>query len=61
MSGAPSSGKPWESHTKNRYGTECGLKKGPVDTEPAGSVFGEHSFYQETRGPILGIVMWLKV
>ena len=26
------------------------LQKGPVGTGPAGSVFGENSFYRETRG-----------
>ena len=50
MPGAPSSGTPRESQAKFRDGTVWGLWKGPVDTAPAGSVFGENSFYQETPG-----------
>ena len=48
--GAPSSGTLPESQAKFRDGTVWVLKKGPVGTGPGGSVFGENSFYRETRG-----------
>ena len=48
--GAPSSGTPRENQAKFRDGTVCVLKKGPVGTGPGVSVFGENSFYRETRG-----------
>ena len=32
------------------FGTMWGLEKNPVGTGPAGSVFGENSYYRETRG-----------
>ena len=50
VSGAPSSGTPRESQAKFRHGTVWVLEKGPVGTGPSGSVFGENSFYRETRG-----------
>ena len=45
--GAPTSGTPRESQAKFRDGAVWGLKKGPVVTGPAGSVFGDNSFYQK--------------
>ena len=48
--GASSSGTSRESQAIFRDETVWVLKKGPVGTGPAGSVFGENSFYRETRG-----------
>ena len=49
MAGTPSSTMPRESQAKFRDGTVWGFYKCPVGTGPAGSVFGEISFYRETR------------
>ena len=48
--GTSSSGTSRESQAIFRDETVWVLKKGPVGTGPAGSVFGENSFYRETRG-----------
>ena len=39
-----------EGQEKFRDGTMWGLKRGPLGTGPAASVFEENSFYRETRG-----------
>ena len=50
MPGAPSSRTSRESQAMFRDGTVWVLKKGPVGTGPAGSVFGVNSLYRETWG-----------
>ena len=53
--GAPSSSTPRESQAKFRDGTVWVLWNGPVGTGPGGSVFGDDSFYRETRGRRRGV------
>ena len=61
MPGAQSSGTPRESQVKFRDETVWRLYKGPVGTGPAGSVFGENSFYRKTGVQDEGVAMWLNV
>ena len=52
--GAPSGATSQESQAKFTDGTRWGLQQGLVSTGPAESVYGENSFYRETRDTRLG-------